>query len=259
MYYALAVVALMALIAVGRWDLVMGAVAQSLHGLRTRPLAMLAISSSAIVFIGILILTLRVIPMKVDPKRDAVKFVIALIGGYVIELWGTRNGLWVYYTGEVPPLWIVPAWPLGTLIVERMAIRAKERYGTRLGNGAVIGYWTLAVLSPLVVTWFAWGSMNDPLTVIIIAAFLISLFVKPNPKEDFWILIGGKFYVFFVAFWGATNNCWRYHVQDGSFSSLLLGVTVELFCDSAIVLTFIRLARIVSPHKQRNEYSLRRR
>ena len=51
-----------------------------------------------------------------DIKKDWTIFAIGLIGGLVIESWGTQTELWVYYTNERPPLWIIPAWPIASLI-----------------------------------------------------------------------------------------------------------------------------------------------
>jgi len=244
LYYTLGVAGLIVAIALARWDLVTGAFRMTVSGLQTRPLVALGLLGEVILFGGILALTLRVIPTKVSPRRDATMFLLASIGGFLIESWGTQTGLWTYYTGETPPLWIIPAWPLGTLIIDRMSEKAKARWAERVGDAAVWGYWAFAVTCPLIVSWFAWTRMSHPGTPLMILTFILAFYLKPDPKEDFWILIGGKFYVFFAVFWGATNNCWRYHIQTGSFSSLAAGIVVELFCDSALVLTFIRLTRL---------------
>ena len=44
-----------------------------------------------------------------------------MIGGLVIEAWGTQTLLWTYYTAERPPLWIIPAWPIASLTIDRLA------------------------------------------------------------------------------------------------------------------------------------------
>src|SRR5512135_3077385 len=55
-----------------------------------------------------------------DLKRDALIIFVATLGGLVIEAWGTQTNLWFYYTRERPPLWIVPAWPIATLSIDRI-------------------------------------------------------------------------------------------------------------------------------------------
>ena len=46
---------------------------------------------------------------------------VGLTGGLVIESWGTQTQLWTYYTYERPPLWILPAWPIASLAIDRLA------------------------------------------------------------------------------------------------------------------------------------------
>lgn len=61
-----------------------------------------------------------------DLKKDLPFVVIALLGGYIIEAWGTLSGLWTYYTYETPPLWIIPAWPIAALSVNRLYLIARQ-------------------------------------------------------------------------------------------------------------------------------------
>ena len=55
-----------------------------------------------------------------DLKADARIVLIGLAGGLVIESWGTQTHLWTYYTNERPPLWIIPAWPIASLTIDRL-------------------------------------------------------------------------------------------------------------------------------------------
>ena len=51
-------------------------------------------------------------------RRDLPLAGVAFIGGAMIETWGTRSGLWTYFTHECPPLFILPAWPVAALATE---------------------------------------------------------------------------------------------------------------------------------------------
>ena len=53
-------------------------------------------------------------------KYDAYIVFIGVFGGLVIESWGTQTQLWTYFTRERPPLWIIPAWPIASLTIDRM-------------------------------------------------------------------------------------------------------------------------------------------
>src|SRR5512140_2579851 len=57
---------------------------------------------------------------RADLRTDALIILVATVGGLVIEAWGTQTNLWFYYTNERPPLWIVPAWPIATLSIDRV-------------------------------------------------------------------------------------------------------------------------------------------
>jgi len=53
-------------------------------------------------------------------RRDALIVFVGMVGGLVIEAWGTQTNLWHYYTAERPPLWIIPAWPIASLSIDRL-------------------------------------------------------------------------------------------------------------------------------------------
>jgi hypothetical protein len=55
-----------------------------------------------------------------DVRTDWVILLVGLGGGLVIETWGTQTQLWTYYTLERPPLWIIPAWPIASLSIDRL-------------------------------------------------------------------------------------------------------------------------------------------
>lgn len=59
--------------------------------------------------IGNFLVMSLLIMVNADLKRDLPLAMIALMGGYLIEAWGTLSGLWTYYTYERPPLWIISA------------------------------------------------------------------------------------------------------------------------------------------------------
>ena len=55
-----------------------------------------------------------------DVKHDIWIAAVGLAGGLAIEGWGTQTHLWRYDTGERPPLWIIPAWPIANLAINRI-------------------------------------------------------------------------------------------------------------------------------------------
>lgn len=70
--------------------------------------------------IGIFAFMSLLLMSHADIKADAPIIFVGLVGGLVIESWGTQTELWTYYTLERPPLWIIPAWPIASLSIDRM-------------------------------------------------------------------------------------------------------------------------------------------
>src|SRR5512139_1596591 len=57
---------------------------------------------------------------RANLKTDLLIIFVGLCGGLAIESWGTQTNLWHYYTAERPPLWIIPAWPIASLSIDRI-------------------------------------------------------------------------------------------------------------------------------------------
>src|SRR5688572_1510181 len=75
---------------------------------------------------------------RADLKTDLLIIFVGICGGLAIESWGTQTNLWFYYTDERPPLWIIPAWPIASLSIDRIT-RAlfflTTKVTLRLGSG----------------------------------------------------------------------------------------------------------------------------
>ncbi|MFT3890896.1 MAG: hypothetical protein QM730_04615 [Anaerolineales bacterium] len=57
---------------------------------------------------------------RADLKTDVLIVFVGMCGGLAIKSWGTQTNLWHYYTAERPPLWIIPAWPIASLSIDRI-------------------------------------------------------------------------------------------------------------------------------------------
>ena len=57
---------------------------------------------------------------RANLKTDLLIIFVGICGGLAIESWGTQTNLWHYYTAERPPLWIIPAWPIAALSIDRI-------------------------------------------------------------------------------------------------------------------------------------------
>src|SRR5512136_1642089 len=57
--------------------------------------------------LGIFAVMSLLIMAGADLKVDILIILVGAAGGLVIESWGTRTELWMYFTLERPPLWII--------------------------------------------------------------------------------------------------------------------------------------------------------
>jgi hypothetical protein len=71
--------------------------------------------------LGVFLFMSIAIVARANLKTDVLIVFVGICGGLAIESWGTQTNLWHYYTAERPPLWIIPAWPIASLSIDRIA------------------------------------------------------------------------------------------------------------------------------------------
>jgi len=236
-------IALFAALALWRWDLFWGAFCVTLRQVREGGPARWRVLAEVALFSGILGLTWRALLLRADLVRDATMAALAAFVGFAAEAWGTRAGLWTYYTGERPPAWIVPAWPMGALVVERLALWAEQRWGSGPGAGFWrTGYRLLAASCAAVVLVFCWPWLHIPGTWAVLALVVAALAFQTGGERDSWRLGVGLCTVLLADTWGTTNGCWRYYTQLGGVGGLAAGVAFGMAFDASLVLGCLKLA-----------------
>lgn len=151
------------------------------------------------------------IMLNADLKRDIPFAMIGLIGGFIIEFWGTSSGLWTYYTFEVPPLWIIPAWPIAALSVNRLAMIATTVLRKIPMIVFDVIYWPVFGLFFILLIDFILPTWSHPLTImsVILCAFLIM--TATEKKTALIVLFAGSGLGYFLELWGTTRLCWTYY------------------------------------------------
>ncbi|MBN1934112.1 MAG: hypothetical protein JW934_05585 [Anaerolineae bacterium] len=152
-----------------------------------------------------------------DLRTDVWIALVALFGGLAIETWGTQTGLWTYYTLEAPPLWIIPAWPIANLAVNRLA---------RLLNLLVdhilpphkkahfrFLYWLIFIPFFALLIRFAWPTLTRPLTLLAIVACALTLLSINNHRQAVLVFIAAAGLGYFLELWGTTRLCWTYYTE----------------------------------------------
>lgn len=147
-------------------------------------------------------------------KTDLPMIAIGLVGGLVIESWGTQTELWTYYTFERPPLWIIPAWPIASLSIDRLyrtMIKHAEKLPDRLFKAL---HWILLPLFYLQMFIFTAPTLDKSLTImaLILVAFLI--LTPPDDRKTVLVFLAGSGLGYFLERWGTTRLAWTYHTLE---------------------------------------------
>ena len=182
-----------------------------------------------------------------DVRTDWVTLLVGLGGGLVIETWGTQTQLWTYYTLERPPLWIIPAWPIASLSIDRL-YRVLKRL-TKSWRPAVFErlHWVimpgflalmLAFVAPTLDKSLTWG------------ALALCLFLTLTPRDargTFLTFVAGAGLGYFLERWGTTRACWTYYTgaTPPLFAVLAHGMAALAFWRTAA------LVRSVAPFRPR--------
>ena len=149
--------------------------------------------------------------LNANLKRDIPLAVIALAGGYIIEAWGTQSGLWVYYTFETPPLWIVPAWPIAVLSVNRLYLLSAQITKSVPQRLFEIIYWPVYLAFFVFLLRFAWLGISHPLTWFALAFCGLIIVSDGDKRSSLILLFVGSGLGYFLERWGTTRLCWAYH------------------------------------------------
>jgi hypothetical protein len=171
------------------------------------------------------------IMINADIKTDLPIALIGLAGGLVIEGWGTQTWLWSYYTNERPPLWIIPAWSIASLSIDRLyrlLLKITQRLPEKIFNYI---YWFIFGLFYLLMTIFVWPTMNKSLTLmaLLLCAFLI--LTPTNKRHTLLVFFAGSGLGYFLELWGTTRQCWTYYTFETPpfFSILAHGMAAIAF------------------------------
>jgi hypothetical protein len=157
---------------------------------------------------------------RVSLRRDLVFLAVGFVGGGVIEWWGTYSRIWTYFTLERPPLWILPAWPIATLAIDRMARildHAVEQVASPRG-APVVGYWLAywICVPSFVVAMIAFSrhTMHIVPTQVVVSLMIGVTLACRDPRRDFTLFAAGSLLGIFLEYWGTSRQCWTYYTEQ---------------------------------------------
>jgi hypothetical protein len=201
--------------------------------------------------IGIFAFTSMAIIARANLKTDALIIFVGLCGGLVIEAWGTQTNLWTYYTAERPPLWIIPAWPIANLAIDRITrslnhfiskfTKNSETIGRKKEGIFKIAYWIIFISFMILMISFVAPTLDKSFTILSLLICTFIILTPTNYRLAALIFIAGAWLGYFLELWGTTRHCWTYYTLQTPplFAVLAHGMASVAFWRAGLVLKMI--------------------
>ena len=194
--------------------------------------------------IGIFLFMSMTIMTRADLKVDALIVFVGICGGLAIESWGTQTNLWHYYTAERPPLWIIPAWPIASLSIDRIT-RLLSYLSTKVtkedkGDSSLwkFFYWlTFASFLTLMLV-FVSPTFDKSYTWLALTLCVLLVLTPTDHRYALLTFIAGAGLGYFLELWGTTRECWTYYTLQTPplFAVLAHGMAAVAFWRAGLVL-----------------------
>ena len=192
--------------------------------------------------VGIWLVMSLLIMAGADLRVDAWIVFVGMAGGLVIESWGTQTEIWWYYTAERPPLWIIPAWPIASLSIDRI-VRLLRRWlpdrslpASRSTLNVV--YWLIFPAFFVLMLTFVWPTVDKSLTVMAIVLVGFLILTPTDHRVAVLTFTAGSGLGYYLELWGTTRECWTYYTlaTPPPFAVLAHGMAAVAFWRAARVL-----------------------
>lgn len=205
--------------------------------------------------VGIFLSMSLLIMSGADLKADSWIVFVGMIGGLVIESWGTQTEIWWYYTAERPPAWIIPAWPIASLSIDRL-VRLFRR-GIQTGKAPrqnkqypqaakiripprimTLIYWLVFLSAFTLMLAFVWPTVDRLLTIMAILLVGFLILTPTDPRIAVLTFLAGSGLGYFLEYWGTTRECWTYYTlaKPPLFAVLAHGLAAVAFWRTSLVL-----------------------
>jgi hypothetical protein len=182
---------------------------------------------------------------RANLKTDVLIIFVGVCGGLAIESWGTQTNLWHYYTAERPPLWIIPAWPIASLSIDRIARslnwiveKANNKLNTTFYHLFSILYWiTFASFLSLMLVFVA-PTFDKSFTWLSLGLCVLLILTPIDHRFALLTFIAGSGLGYYLELWGTTRECWTYYTYQTPplFAVLAHGMAAVAFWRAGLVL-----------------------
>ena len=191
---------------------------------------------------------------RADLKTDLLIVFVGFCGGLAIESWGTQTNLWFYYTDERPPLWIIPAWPIASLSIDRITSaliflttkvilrprsgQASEHKGDKIFK---VLYWITFTLFLALMLVFVAPTFDKSFTWLALILCVLLIFTPTDHRFALLTFIAGSGLGYYLELWGTTRQCWTYYTLQTPpvFAVLAHGMAAVVFWRAGLMLKTI--------------------
>ncbi len=194
--------------------------------------------------LGIFAFMSTTIMARANLKTDLLIIFVGICGGLAIESWGTQTNLWHYYTAERPPLWIIPAWPIASLSIDRITRLLDwviDRTKANLQSLFAILYWiTFASFLSLMLAFVA-PTFEKSFTWLSLALCILLILTPTDHRFALLTFIAGSGLGYYLELWGTTRECWTYYTNQTPplFAVLAHGMAAVAFWRAGLMLKML--------------------
>lgn len=151
---------------------------------------------------------------RANLRTDSLIVFVGVFGGLVIESWGTQTELWRYYTAERPPLWIIPAWPIASLSIDRIT-RAFSHVTAKWSESAFRAlYWLTFGGFYALMAWYVAPTFDKSYTLLALLLCALMILTPTNHRLAVLTFAAGSALGYFLELWGTTRECWTYYTGE---------------------------------------------
>ena len=198
---------------------------------------------------------------RANLKTDLLIIFVGVCGGLAIESWGTQTNLWHYYTAERPPLWIVPAWPIASLSIDRITrvfdfgvqrLQSLIQSQETLDSIFKILYWlTFASFLCLMLVFVA-PTFDKSFTWLSLGLCILLILTPTDHLLALLTFVAGSGLGYYLELWGTTRECWTYYTYQTPplFAVLAHGMAAVAFWRAGLVLKILGRGIGVLTNKQ---------
>jgi hypothetical protein len=176
---------------------------------------------------------------RANLKTDLLIIFVGICGGLAIESWGTQTNLWHYYTAERPPLWIIPAWPIASLSIDRITrfldwaieqIAHHFKFIIHPSTFITLYCLTITIFLSLMLI-FVSPTFDKSYTWLSLILCILLLITPIDYRFTFLTFLAGAGLGYFLELWGTTRECWTYYTfqKPPLFAVLAHGMAAVAF------------------------------